>query len=117
MAPMVALLLTVEATTTPVFANLSGLVETNEESIIVPCLEGVHCVIKWWGVDLGHHLGWGSVQLGRVDRVPIIPFVSRRLSVVTLCRLRWVCRSGRGGRWVLCMCQGIVLLLLQQCPQ
>ena len=61
--------------TTPVFANLSGLVETNEESIIVPCLEGVHCVAQWWGVDLGHHLGWGSIQLGKVDRVPIIPFV------------------------------------------
>ena len=46
---MVALLLTVEATTTPVFTNLGGLAETNEESIIVPRLEGIHCVTQWWG--------------------------------------------------------------------
>ena len=91
MVPTVALLLTVEAMTTPVFANLSGLAETNEESIIVPHLKGVHCVTQWWGVDLGHHLGWGSIQLGRADHVPIIPFVSRRLSVVMLCWLLWVC--------------------------
>ena len=114
---MVALLLTVEATTIPVFANLSGLAETNEESIIVPRLKGIHCVAQWWGVNLGHHRGWGSVQLGRADRVPIVPFVSRRLSVVMLRQLWWVCRSGRGGRWVPCTCQGIILLLLQQCPQ
>ena len=112
-----ALLLTVEATTTPVFANLSGLAETNEESIIVPHLEGVHCVTQWWGINHGHHLGWGGVQLGRADCVPIVPFVSGWLSVVMLHRLQWVCRSGRGGRWVLFTCQGIVLLLFQQRPQ
>ena len=83
------LLLTVEAMTTPVFANLSSLVETNEESIIVPRLKG--CVAQWWGVNLGHHLSWGSVQFGRADCVPIVPFVSGRLSVVTLHQLWWVC--------------------------
>ena len=88
---MVALLLTVEAMTTPVFANLSSLVETNEECIIVPRLEGVHCVAQWQGVDLGHHLGWGGIQLGRADRVPIVPFVSGRLLMVMLHRLWWVC--------------------------
>ena len=46
LVPMVALLLTIEAAALPVFADLSGLEETYEKSIIVPQLEGIQCVTQ-----------------------------------------------------------------------
>ena len=67
---MVTLLLTIEADTVPVFTDLSSLAETYEESIIVPCLEGVDHVAQWCRVEIGHHLGWGGIQLGRQTVYP-----------------------------------------------
>ena len=49
--PTVALFLAIEA------ANLGGLMEAYEEPVIIPCLEGVQCVIQWRRVDLGRSLG------------------------------------------------------------
>ena len=54
--PMVALFLAIEAAPVTEFANLSGLTEAYEEPVIIPCLEGVQCVIQWSGVNLGHCL-------------------------------------------------------------
>ena len=44
--PTVTLLLAVEATATPEFANLSSLPEAYEEPIIVPAFQGIHCIIE-----------------------------------------------------------------------
>ena len=54
---MVALFLTIEAVPVSEFANLGGLTEAYEEPIIIPCLEGVQCVVQWRGVNLGCRLG------------------------------------------------------------
>ena len=67
-------LLTREADAMSVFTDLSSLAETYEESVIVPRLEGIHCVAQRCGVNLGHRLSWGSIQLGGADSIPIIPF-------------------------------------------
>ena len=72
--PTVVLLLTIEADAMSVFTDLSSLAETYEESVIVPCLEGIHCVAQRCRVDLGHRLSWGSIQLGGADSIPVIPF-------------------------------------------
>ena len=61
--PAMALLLTVEAMASPVFADPSGLAETDKEPVIVPHLKGVHSVGQWWRVNLGHHTNWGGIQL------------------------------------------------------
>ena len=55
--PMVALFLAIEAAPVSEFANLGSLTEAYEEPVIIPCLEGVQCVVEWHGVDLGHRLG------------------------------------------------------------
>ena len=67
----------------PVFTDLSSLAETYEESIIIPCLEGIDCVAQWCRVDLGCRLSWGGIQLGGADSIPIISFISGWLSVIT----------------------------------
>ena len=115
--PMVTLLLAVEETATPEFANLSGLPEAYEEPIIVPAFQGVHCVVECWRVGLGHHLYLGGIQLGRADCISVISFLGRRLSVVMFCWPLGVTRPSRS-RWrIMGTCQGIILFLLQQHPQ
>ena len=89
---MVALLLAIEAVPVSEFANLGGLTEAYEEPIIIPCLEGVQGVSQWHGVSLGHRLSWVSIQLSRTDSISVIPFLSRRMSVVTLHWFRWLAR-------------------------
>ena len=44
--PMVALFLTIETAPMSEFANLSGLTEAYEEPVIIPCFEGIQCVIQ-----------------------------------------------------------------------
>ena len=88
--PTVALLLAIEAMATLVFADLSSLLETYEESIIVPGFEGIHSITNNWRVNLGCCLHLASIQLGRADCVSIIPFISRWLSVITLHQLQWL---------------------------
>ena len=84
--PTVALLLAIEAAPVSGFANLGGLTEAYEEPVVIPCLEGVQVVGQWHGIGLGRLLGWVGIQLSRADSISIIPFLSRRMSVVTL---RW----------------------------
>ena len=55
--PTVALFLAIEAAPVSEFANLGGLTEAYEEPVIIPCLEGIQCVVQWHGVDLGCRLG------------------------------------------------------------
>ena len=115
--PMVTLLLAVEATATPEFTNLSGLLEAYEKPIVVPAFQGIHCIIEHWRVGLRCCLHLGGIQLGRVDCISVISFLSRRLSVVMLCRLWGVTQPSRS-RWrIMGTCQGVILFLLQQCPQ
>ena len=80
--------LAVEAMATPGFADRGGLLETNEESIVVPTFQGIHGVVEYWGV----RLSLGSVQLSWADCIPIIPLFSGWLSVMTLCRLLGMAR-------------------------
>ena len=84
--PTVALLLAIEAAPVLEFANLGSLTEAYEEPVVIPCLEGVQGVSQWHGICLGHRLGWVGVQLSRMDSISVIPFLGRRMSVVTL---RW----------------------------
>ena len=57
LTPTVALFLTVKTAPVSEFANLGGLTEAYEEPVIIPCLEGVQCVVQWRGVNLRHRLG------------------------------------------------------------
>ena len=109
--------LAVKAIITPRFANHGSLPETNEESIIVPAFQGFHGVIKCWGVHLGCRLHLGGIQLSWADCVSIIPLFGGWLSMIALRQLLRVGRSGRGRWWVMSTCKGVILLLLQQCPQ
>ena len=51
--PTVAILLAIETVPVSEFANLDGLMEAYEEPVIIPCLEGIQCVIQWHGINLG----------------------------------------------------------------
>ena len=117
--PTVALLLAVKAMATPVFADLGGLPETYQESIIVPAFQGVCGVIerRKGRVSLGHRLYLLSVQLSRAHCKPIILFVGWRLSVIMLRWLRWRIQPRGCGQRIVSTCQSIVLCLLQQCLQ
>ena len=57
LTPTVALLLAIEAVPVSEFTNLGGLTEAYEEPIVIPCLEGIQCVVQWHGIDLGRRLG------------------------------------------------------------
>ena len=83
--PVVTFFLAVKAMTTPGFANRGGLPETNEESIVVPTFQGVHSVVKYWGVHLGCCLCLGGIQLSWSDCVSIISVLGSWLLVKALC--------------------------------
>ena len=112
--PTVAFLLAIKAAPVSEFANLGSLTEAYEEPVIIPCLKGVQGVSQWHGVGLGRCLGWVSVQLSRMDSISVIPFLGRRMSVVTLSWFRQLARPRRCGRWIPGTRQGIIFLLLQQ---
>ena len=119
LTPTMALFLAVKAMATLVFADLGGLPETYQESIVVPAFQGVHSVVerRKGGVSLGHHFHLFGVQLSRAYLEAIVPFVSWWLLVITLCQF-WCRILPRGrGRWIASTCQGIILCLLQQCLQ
>ena len=102
LTPTLALLLAIEAAPVSEFTNLGGLTEAYEEPIVIPCPEGIQCVGQWHGIGLGCRLGWVSVQFSRADSISVIPFLSRRLLVVLLCRFHgWlVLDDVDGGYWV-----------------
>ena len=88
--------LAVEAMATPGFTDRGGLPEIDEESVIVPTFQGIHSVIEYLGVCLGHRLSLGSVQMSWAVCIPAIPLFSGWLSVIMLRRLLGMARPSQG---------------------
>ena len=85
--PIVTFFLAVETMATLGFSNCGGLPETDEESVIVPNFQGIHGVIKCWGICLGYRLHLGSVQFSWADCISVISLFSGWLSVIALHQL------------------------------
>ena len=94
--PIVTFFLAVEATATPGFTDRGGLLETDEESIVLSTFQGIHAVVKYWGICLGHRLSLGGIQLSWADCIPIVPLFSDWLSVITLHLLLGMAQPSRG---------------------